>query len=176
MLVVHASGMPGTFFPPPRVSDPDMHHGTCVMHVPWCMPGSLTSGFLWIRYGENVLAIPDKCATRNFAYLLRGPWPPLARHLTSKLASYGLIPITHVVFGSVLFWCPFRSSLSISNFLFQCQDFVLSVWLFLPWRGSQDSLLATLHSIVAMKQKLLGRCQDHNRLVGKILLRTLMPD
>ena len=39
--------MPGTFSPPPRVSDPDMHHGTCVTHVPWCMPESLTSGFLW---------------------------------------------------------------------------------------------------------------------------------
>ena len=24
------------------VSDPDMHHGTCVMQVPWCMLGSLT--------------------------------------------------------------------------------------------------------------------------------------
>ena len=43
-------GVPGTFSPPPRVSDPDMHHGTCVTHVPWCMPGSLTSGFLWSRW------------------------------------------------------------------------------------------------------------------------------
>ena len=33
-----------------RVSDPDMHHGTCVTHVPWCMPESLTSGFLWSRW------------------------------------------------------------------------------------------------------------------------------
>ena len=47
--LAHAPGMPGTFSPPPRVSDPDMHHGTCVTHVPWCMPGSLTSGFLWSR-------------------------------------------------------------------------------------------------------------------------------
>ena len=46
LQVAHAPGMPGTFFPPPWVSDPDMHHGTCVTHVPWCMPGSLTSGFL----------------------------------------------------------------------------------------------------------------------------------
>ena len=29
---------------PPGVSDPDMHRGTCVTHVPWCMPESLTSG------------------------------------------------------------------------------------------------------------------------------------
>ena len=26
------------------VSDPGMHHGTCVTHVPWCMSGSLTCG------------------------------------------------------------------------------------------------------------------------------------
>ena len=37
---------PGTFSPPPRFSDPDMHHGTCMAT---CMPGSLISGFLWSR-------------------------------------------------------------------------------------------------------------------------------
>ena len=50
LRVAHAPGMPGTFFPPPRVSDPAMHHGTCVTHVPWCMPRSLPSGFLWSRW------------------------------------------------------------------------------------------------------------------------------
>ena len=49
LRVAQASGMPGTFSLPPRVSDPDMHHGTCVPHVPWCMPGSLFSSFLWSR-------------------------------------------------------------------------------------------------------------------------------
>ena len=34
LRAAHAPGMPGTFFPPPWVSDPDMHHGTCVTHVP----------------------------------------------------------------------------------------------------------------------------------------------
>ena len=53
----------------PLVSDPGMHHGTCVTHVPWCMSGSLTSGG-----GENVPGIPGACATRNFTYLARGPW------------------------------------------------------------------------------------------------------
>ena len=48
--VGHAPGMPGTFSPPSRISDPDMHHGTCVTHVPWCMLGSLISGFLWSRW------------------------------------------------------------------------------------------------------------------------------
>ena len=37
----------------PLVSDPGMHHGTCVTHVPWCMSGSLTRGG-----GENVPGIP----------------------------------------------------------------------------------------------------------------------
>ena len=46
----HAPGIPGAFSPQPEASDPDMHHGTCVTHVPWCMPGSLTSGFLWSRW------------------------------------------------------------------------------------------------------------------------------
>ena len=41
----------------PLVSDPGMHHGTCVTHVPWCMSGSLTCGD-----GENVPGIPGACA------------------------------------------------------------------------------------------------------------------
>ena len=46
----HAPGMRGTFSPLSRFSDPAMHHvhhDTCVTHVPWCIPGSLTSGVLW---------------------------------------------------------------------------------------------------------------------------------
>ena len=55
----HAPGMPGTFSPSPQVSDPDMHPGTCVTHVPWCMPGSLTIGFLWHRRrGKTFPAFP----------------------------------------------------------------------------------------------------------------------
>ena len=47
LRVAHSPGMPGTFSPLLRFSDPAMHHGRCVTHVPWCMSGSLTSGFLW---------------------------------------------------------------------------------------------------------------------------------
>ena len=50
MWVVPAPGMSGTDFLPPWVSDPDLHHGMCVTHVPWCMPGSLTNVFLWSRW------------------------------------------------------------------------------------------------------------------------------
>ena len=55
----HAPGMPGTFSPSPQVSDPDMHHGTCVTQLP---------------------GIPGACATCNFTYLVRGPYlslPPM---------------------------------------------------------------------------------------------------
>ena len=48
------------------VNDPGMHHGTCLTHVPWCMSVSPTLGGR-----ENV---PGACATRDFAYLVRGPW------------------------------------------------------------------------------------------------------
>ena len=44
------------------VSDPGMHHGTCVTR-------SLTRGG-----GENVPSIAGACATRNFAYLSRDPY------------------------------------------------------------------------------------------------------
>ena len=37
----------------PRFSDPVMPHDTCVTHMPWCMPGSLTIGFLWSRWRER---------------------------------------------------------------------------------------------------------------------------
>ena len=50
LWVAHTPEMPGTFSPSPWVSDPDMHHGACVTHVPWCMPGSLASSFLWSRW------------------------------------------------------------------------------------------------------------------------------
>ena len=74
MRVAHAPGMPGTFARhwlkrKSIFSDPGMHHGTCITHVPCCMSGSLTRDG-----GENVPGIPGACATRNITYLARGPW------------------------------------------------------------------------------------------------------
>ena len=66
LLVAHAPGMPGRFFPSPRVSDPDMRHGTCVTHVPWWMLGSLLAASSFeVGDGEP--------ATRGFTYLVRDP-------------------------------------------------------------------------------------------------------
>ena len=90
LRVAQAPGMPGTFSPRYRlqrkllVSDPGMHHVTCVTHVPWCMSGSQTRDG-----GENVPGIPGVCATRNCAYLVRGP---LRCFITMR--TYELIHIT----------------------------------------------------------------------------------
>ena len=58
LRVAHAPGMPGTFSPPLPVSDPDMHHGTCITHMPRCMPGSLNVVFFKVGGEENVPAFP----------------------------------------------------------------------------------------------------------------------
>ena len=72
--VTRAPGMPATFSQPPTskeqlVSDPGMHHGTCMTHVPWCMSGSLTCGGR-----KNVPGIPVAYTTRNFTYLVWWLW------------------------------------------------------------------------------------------------------
>ena len=74
LRIEHALGMPGTFKTPPRVSDPDMHHGTCVTHVPWWISRSLSSGFFGVGGGENVPGTLGASATRNVTYLVRGTW------------------------------------------------------------------------------------------------------
>ena len=76
--------MPGTFPPPWRVSDPDMHHGTCVTHMPWCMPGSLTSGLFEIGGEESFPGIPGACTSRIFTYLVKGPCNVIAPHQNAK--------------------------------------------------------------------------------------------
>ena len=80
---------------PPRVSDPDMHHGTWVTHVPWCMAESLNNGFFWSQLRGNVLDIPGACTTRNFTYLVRGPWLIrwYCRLIYSILVSFFSLPL-----------------------------------------------------------------------------------
>ena len=73
LRVAHAPGIPGTLSPPPLVSDPGMHHGTCVTHVPWCIPGSLTSGFLWSRWRGKRSRHSRRM--RNWQFCLSGQRP-----------------------------------------------------------------------------------------------------
>ena len=72
----------GTFSPPPRDSDTDMHHGTCATHAKrvsrTCRDACRDRDFLWSRWRGNVPGIPGACATSNFTYLVRGPCTKLS--------------------------------------------------------------------------------------------------
>ena len=70
-----------------------MHQGTCVTHVPWCMSGSLARGG-----GGNVPRIPGACATRNFAYLVRGPYND--RCCLLRLKHTTVCGMSYTVFGT----------------------------------------------------------------------------
>ena len=79
----------------PLVSDPDMHHGTCVTHVPWCKSGSLNRGG-W----ENAPGLPGACATCNITHLARGLLQSLAVS-DRKQHVHGLTSDTTWIFRSV---------------------------------------------------------------------------
>ena len=79
LRVAHAPGMPGTFFPPQPVSDPDMHYGTCVTHGTWFKPGSLTSGFLWSRW--RVKRYRHSRRMRNPQFCVSGKSPMLLQFI-----------------------------------------------------------------------------------------------
>ena len=86
LWVAHAPGMPGTFSTTPRVSDPDMHHGTCVTHVPWCMLGSLTEVSFEVVCGENIKVNNLSRRHPSIAAILIDHWthPPGVRNVTSN--------------------------------------------------------------------------------------------
>ena len=82
----------------PLVSDPSMHHGTCV---------TLTCGG-----GDNDPGIPGVCATRNLTYLVRGPWYLIFKWVAlTMIMGIVLQPVTHqkcptsVITGHVMWTC-----------------------------------------------------------------------
>ena len=83
LRIVHVPGMPGTLSPPAPVSDPDMHHGTWVTHVPLYMPGSLSSGFLWRRWWEK---------RSRHSRRMRNPW---LKYLTKALCIRTIIVVRY---------------------------------------------------------------------------------
>ena len=66
LRVAHALGMPGTFSMPPRISDSDMHHGTCMTYLPWCMSVSITSGFLLNKWRRKCPRHPRRMCNSQF--------------------------------------------------------------------------------------------------------------
>ena len=86
------------------VSDPGMHHGTCVTHVSWCMSGSLTCGD-----GKTFPAFP---AHAHQQFCVSGK-TPVVRYFTFDFAlvpgeSYAISPavlwyeLFHICHGKLL--------------------------------------------------------------------------
>ena len=100
----------------PLVSDPGIHHGTCVTHVPWCMSESLNSGC-----GENFPGLPGACATRKFTYPARGPWGCLRLVyyydiLTTPYWNAGDIICIHLNLAHrSVFWWVFEEQVNITS-------------------------------------------------------------
>ena len=101
--VAHAPGMLGTLSPPPRVSDPDMHHGTCVTLVPWCMRGSLTSGVLWSRW-QGKRSQHSRCM-RNAQFYVSGKRPME----TSSLVAPEVLPLLTLFVMWCYTWSPYTN-------------------------------------------------------------------
>ena len=116
----------------PLVSDPGMHHDTCIMHVPWCMSGSLTHSDR-----ENVSGIPGACAAHNFTYLARGPcvicqmkenW---ARWMQVTMA---VLHCSSAAEMSVKIQSDWKTRFSMSDFIFSSGSFYLyGLTLIPPW-------------------------------------------
>ena len=83
----------GNVFPPPRVSDPDMPMGPCMTHVPWCMLGSLTSGYLWSLWRGKRSRHSRHMCNPQFTYLVRGPWTHHPRTYNLSKTHTGSSPI-----------------------------------------------------------------------------------
>ena len=76
-----------------NICDSDMHHGTCVTHMPRCMPESLASGLLWricrekrSRHSRR-LRSPQFCGSGKRLMTIRSSdnestdfWPPGSLH------------------------------------------------------------------------------------------------
>ena len=73
LSVAHAPGMPGMISPPPRISDPDVHHCTCMTQVPWCTTETLTNGFIWSRWRGKRSRHSRRM--RNTQVYVSGKWP-----------------------------------------------------------------------------------------------------
>ena len=95
-LVVVASG----------VSDPGMHHGTCVTHVPWCMSGSLYSLLIprWCNTlvpGLNGLHFTDDIL--NILFLNENTC--ILTDISLKVVTIGLIDIKSSLVQAMVWWC-----------------------------------------------------------------------
>ena len=129
----------------PLVSDPDMHHGMCTAHVPWCMSGSLTPGG-----GENVPGIPAILCI----------W---------QEAHDGWIPLKDRDVGGVLMFCFLLPFISCWTGERSCR------WFITPCRPRQHVFLAVhiTRGSQSISNKTLGPGDAYVCLEGVIIGRSL---
>ena len=122
--------MPGTFSPPPLVSDPDMHHGTCVTHVPWYMSGSLTSGFLWSR--RRGKRSRHSWRMRNPQFCVSGK-RPMRKAFPASLSwrRHDVTVISMLLFSVI--GCPIQTFLWLDNFIRVCLLDIALKWGLPTW-------------------------------------------
>ena len=109
--------MLGTFSPP-RVSDPGMHHGTCMRKVPWWMPRSLTSSFLLSRLRGKRSRYSRRM--RNSQFHVSGKRPMKLPHRGVALFLWGTIAVHNSIFNgkSLVHFTFSRVNMAILIFLF----------------------------------------------------------
>ena len=102
LRVAHSPGMSGAFSLPLWVSDPDMHHATYMTHVPWCMSGLLTGGFLWSQWRGKRSRHSRRMRNPQFCISGKRRMVMLQTHL--------LVWSTHLRVWSLHSWVPVRSA------------------------------------------------------------------
>ena len=117
---------------PQRVSDPDMYHGTCVTHVPWCMPGSLTSGFLlrWWRGNRfrhsRRMRNPQSCVSGKRP--IENRWKDMSTLVFSTVPVGDLAPFGTTITADTVWWVPHYKCYFAKN-TWKCDDTTVLVFL-----------------------------------------------
>ena len=150
----------------PLVSDPGIHHRTCMTHVPWCMSASLTRG------GEESAPGPSgACATHNFTYLARCPYNYILQDPLLQLTKHH----THLALG-VFFRCYWLclwlhltqrhniTPISLSSLEQQTEDHIHTTSLATDSRYEGQGQVITTHY---MRGVMTGFCLWCLRLRGK---------
>ena len=129
------------------VSDPSMHHGTCVTHVPWCMSGSLTRAG-HSRRMRNI---------RNFDSLstvLHEICTNLSRSVLLTLKQLGHFLQTGILFWDVVYY-------RCNNFVwnrYNAMDIWSALWMQVAWCFITRSPVAIMLSYVVYGLTVLVPC------------------
>ena len=111
------AGNTETFSSPPKIMDPDMHHSTCVTHMPWCLPVSLIRKRL--RHSQRV---------RNRPFYVSGKRPILQSFaeitVEDWVTSRDVFAVTFKYVQRQLIFLVFESTISIGSCQSKLFDFI----------------------------------------------------